>query len=87
MGSKVDPGKFDCYANALPTEPMFILLARDNTAPVLVEEWAALRQMEINEGKRPKSDCALVIEARECAESMRRWRAKNDGLWRTQTGG
>lgn len=23
MGSKTNPGQFDCYANALPDEPMF----------------------------------------------------------------
>lgn len=29
MGTKSNPTQFDCYANALPDEPMFILLARD----------------------------------------------------------
>lgn len=82
MGSKNEPGKFDCYANALPDEPMFILLGRDNTAPVLVEEWAALREIEIGEGKRPESDRAMVIEAQECAEKMRKWRREKDGAWR-----
>ena len=28
---KENPGRFDCYANALPDEPMFVLLARENT--------------------------------------------------------
>lgn len=29
MGTKNNPGAFDCYANAEPDEPMFVLLARD----------------------------------------------------------
>lgn len=82
MGSKNEPGKFDCYANALPDEPMFILLARDRSSPVLVDEWAAIREIEIGEGRRPESDRAMVIEARECAEKMRKWRSANDGKWR-----
>jgi len=40
MGTKNDPGKYDCYAAAEPDEPMFVLLARDETAPLLVERWA-----------------------------------------------
>jgi hypothetical protein len=28
MGTKNVPGKFDCYANALPDEPTFVLLGR-----------------------------------------------------------
>lgn len=31
MGTKNNPGEFDCYANAAPDEPMFILLGRDQT--------------------------------------------------------
>ena len=26
MGTKNNPGKFDCYANAKPDEPLFVLL-------------------------------------------------------------
>jgi hypothetical protein len=29
MGTKSNPGPFDCYAKAEPDEPMFVLLARD----------------------------------------------------------
>jgi len=28
MATKKNPGEFDCYANAGPDEPMFVLLAR-----------------------------------------------------------
>ena len=77
MGTKNQPGKFDCFGNAEPDEPMFILLARDASAPDLVDKWADRRRKLINEGKKPQSDMAMVIEAEDCAIAMRDWRAKN----------
>lgn len=44
MGTKNDPGKFDCYANAAPDEPMFILLGRDPVASFCVSLWMILRK-------------------------------------------
>ena len=82
MGTKNNPAPFDCYANALPDEPMFILLARDPQAPGLLETWAVDRAAQIKAGLRPASDMAMVEEARQCAETMRRWREENDGAWR-----
>ena len=67
MGTKSKPGKFDCYANAHPDEPMFILLGRDPGAAELVEAWAARREAE-------RGPSAKVEEARECARAMRKWR-------------
>jgi hypothetical protein len=43
MGSKNNPGKFDCYEAAHPDEPMFVLLGRDESAPYLVRLWAEIR--------------------------------------------
>lgn len=83
MGTKNNPAPFDCYANALPDEEMFVLLARDPDAPALVEQWADNRAWAIATGKRPESDMAMVTEARECAAKMRRWRFQNEGAWRT----
>lgn len=82
MGSKLHPGKFDCYANALPDEPMFVLLARDPSAPDLLRMWALSREVAVIDGRRPESDRALVGEARECADAMKAWRLANDGKWR-----
>jgi hypothetical protein len=82
MGSKIQPGKFDCYANALPDEPMFVLLARDPDFWRLVHKWAKRRQKDIQCGLRPQSDAALVAEAEECAWAGQEWRRKNDGAWR-----
>jgi len=64
MGTKNNPGKFDCYEKAELDEPMFILLARDKYAPTLVWLWAALRSLEDQENKEK------VDEARECVASM-----------------
>lgn len=66
MGTKTNPGTYDCYANALPDEPMFVLLARDDRAPALVEAWAEASE------KRGTAR-AKVAEARACAASMRAW--------------
>lgn len=70
MGTKLQPGVVDCYAKAEPDEPMFILLARDASAPQLIEMWADLRE-------RHDEEAAVVAEAREIAEQMRAWRDHN----------
>lgn len=82
MGTKTDHGKFDCYDQALPDEPMFILLGRDPFAPMLVEQWAINRLRKIEAGIRPEADRAKAQEAYECAQAMFRWRAANLGKWR-----
>lgn len=63
MATKNNPGRFDCYANATPDEPMFILLGRDRHAPALVRLWASRREAE-------GEDAGKVAEARACAEAM-----------------
>lgn len=68
MGTKNNPGKFDCYKAAEPDEPMFVLLARDPQAPDLVRQWAARRQN--TESKKAK-------EAFDCANAMIKWRKEN----------
>jgi hypothetical protein len=70
MGTKNNPAHFDCYAEADPDEPMFILLARDEKAPDLIEIWAGLRRM----ADPSKDGDAKEREALGCADAMRRWR-------------
>jgi len=70
MGTKNNPGSFDCYANAAPDEPMFVLLARDRHAPLLVREWANIREEQ-------KENPAKVAEARKCAGDMEDWVERN----------
>jgi hypothetical protein len=67
MGTKLKPGDYDCYQNAEADEPMFVLLARDDRAPALVEAWADASEKR---GTNP----AKVAEARQCAAAMREWR-------------
>ncbi len=66
MGTKNNPGVFDCYANADPDEPMFVLLGRDKHAPTLVWLWAVLRELD---GEDPNK----VLEARTCCAEMMTW--------------
>lgn len=70
MGTKNNPGKFDCYANAEPDEPMFILLGRDPHAASAVRKWADDREAFIKAGHKPAEDMHMVWEARECADAM-----------------
>jgi hypothetical protein len=70
MGTKLKPGKFDCHAAAAPDEPMFVLLARDPSAHLLVGLWALIRE-EIGE------DPEKIEEARGCAEAMTAWLAEH----------
>jgi hypothetical protein len=67
MSTKAKPSKYDAYLKAADDEPLFILLARDPLAPILVSLWAALREKE-GEG------ADKIAEARHCAVEMMRWR-------------
>lgn len=74
MGTKNDPGKFDCYAKAEDDEPMFVLLARDPAAPHAVRQWA---YGERDFGDKSEDHVRKVREAFECATAMELWRIKN----------
>lgn len=74
MGTKNNPGAFDCYEAADPDEPMFVLLARDVLASDLVYEWARRYEVIANVGGAPTpKQRAKIDEARACADSMRDW--------------
>jgi hypothetical protein len=77
MGSKLKPGRWDCYANAEPDEPMFILLARDSSAPTMVRMWAARRIKAIEVGEKPKDDEQQITEALDLADAMEAWRKEH----------
>lgn len=70
MGTKNNPGAYDCYANAEPDEPMFILLGRDRTASLLVMMWTLLRMRLGDEANKEK-----IAEAGECSRAMAEWAA------------
>jgi len=67
MGTKNKPGTYDCYAAADPDEPMFVLLARDPSAHLLVGLWALIRD------KLGEDTAGKIEEARDCADAMRDW--------------
>jgi hypothetical protein len=88
MGTKNNPGNYDCYAKAAPDEPIFILRGKDPIAPFLVELWVASRTGRWDECVaiigRAAGDAAVggrvsadnydkLGEALTCAESMRKW--------------
>lgn len=81
MGTKNNPGEFDCYANAEPDEPMFVLLGRDSLAPELVARWAREHHKEsvIAAYKAGKDGAEVGMsdkeeEALNCADAMVAWR-------------
>jgi hypothetical protein len=80
MGTKADPTEFDCYAAAEDDEPMFVLLARDATAPDVVRAWADARyaRLAMFDGEarvaEVLADLAQIDEARRCADQMETWR-------------
>lgn len=79
MGTKLNPGKFDCYDAALPDEPMFVLLARDEDAAALVEEWCnrKMRRITLGGTKDTPRRRAKIDEAWTCAREMRLWKREN----------
>lgn len=64
MGTKINPGKYDCLANADPNEPFFVLLGRDRMAASLVDLWAHAREAT---GEDPDK----VGEARDVVAAMK----------------
>ena len=68
MGTKANPGEFDCYAAAGDDEPIFVLRANDPLAPLLVREWSNRYYDEKKPATRKKAD-----EARACARAMELW--------------
>lgn len=73
MGTKNNPGDYDCYDNAEQDEPMFVLLARDPQAPGVVRHWACERILAGEE------DLAKIREALTCASNMEEWRKEHRG--------
>jgi hypothetical protein len=89
VGTKNNPGEFDCYAKAEPDEPMFTLLARDPQFANLVRLWAALRRRNYADAaahfsnacfaasiaQHKDSDLPKAQEANQCAVLGLRWRS------------
>lgn len=72
MGTKKNPGKYDCLSKAEPDEPYFTLLGRDSSAPSLIIEWIRQRRHKIKVGLVPNTEAehAQIEEAGELAKAM-----------------
>ena len=75
MGTKNNPGEFDCYANADRDEPLFVLRASDPLAPMLVRNWAECYRMQktAEDGTPTDKTVRKYTEALECADQMAEW--------------
>lgn len=84
MGTKNDPGIYDCYATLHPNETYFLIKARDPSGGQIVRAWAHARARLINQGLKPESDRTMVAEALKCADAMDKWRStyNSDGSLR-----
>jgi hypothetical protein len=58
-------------------EPIFILRARDVTAPAVILSWAARREALKQQSVKPDADKALVTSARALADNMKNWYLRN----------
>jgi hypothetical protein len=67
MGTKLNPGKYDCYEKAELDEPLFVLRAKDPNAASLVWLWATMAEMQDGQ------EMEKVHEARKLMLSMVEW--------------
>jgi hypothetical protein len=71
MGTKSNPGTYNCIEKAEDDEPVFVLLARDPVAPTIVRLWAHFAEVHGHH------DLAKVDDAIQVAGNMDNWRAVN----------
>lgn len=79
MGTKLEPGKYDCDAKAVDDEPKFTLLARDRLFVPLVERWAHERALEIDADIRADTPAEReqIDEAMDVVQQALAWRNRN----------
>ena len=84
MGTRNNPGVWDCYAKAEPDEELFTLMARDPDFEEFVRWWAHWRSRQIAAGVRPanEEEYAQIREAQEIATRGgiwgREWRQRKE---------
>lgn len=81
MGTKTNPGKFDCHAKAEADEPVFTLIGRDPSAGFMVRAWANHREYMIYRGmlKDTPQEREKIAEARLCAARMDEFYERRNG--------
>lgn len=78
MGTKQNPGRYDCYGKAEPDEPMFTLLARDPLAARVIRYWIDQTMGHAEYSREYTRDLDDKIkEASQCARDMEEWRKRN----------
>ncbi len=63
MGSRNEPGAFDCYNDADDDEQRFTLLGRDPMAPLVLDAWIKLRRAAGDSEEK-------LAEAMKCKRKM-----------------
>jgi hypothetical protein len=74
MGTKNNPGKYDCYAKLEPDEPYFLLRGKDPIGWLVVKVWVALR-MVLADDLLPTEYAEKLNEAKAAAAQMKDWAA------------
>ncbi len=75
MTNKNHPGPFNCYAAALPDEPIFVILGRDPAAPRAMREWSKERDLR-GKNKTP-DDIERIHSVNAQIQEMIVWRDRN----------
>lgn len=83
MGTKMNPGKHDCYNHLAIDEPYFLLMARDPCGAKTVEGWARARKAWLRDNRwymtaeQIQEQEDKIAEALKCADDMRKWFLNN----------
>lgn len=73
MGTKNNPGKFDCFQKAKDDEPTFTLLGRDPQSGARIRDWATafFNDIRYNQHRMPNpEELAKFAEAKQVAKDM-----------------
>lgn len=95
MGSKNNPGKFDCYKSLKPDEPHFVIKGKDVIGAELTELWAYVRGGRLLDFERTvsklrnitkdnlvsssKVNFEKILEALSCSRDMSAYREQRAG--------
>lgn len=79
MGTKNNPGKFDCYAKLEPDEPYFILRGKDPMGWLVVQVWVYLRKVSAHDDL-PPAYVEKLNEAKVAADHMKAWALEKGAL-------
>ncbi len=88
MSTKANPGKFNCWAAAMPDEPVFTILGRDPAFPATVAFWKMERQ-RLGKNETDDDMSRLLAIPREIQSAVD-WREANlhgpngEPTWRTK---